>query len=47
MISVELTKQADFVYYSDRIIRMLVEEALNYLPVDERVVTTPLGMLIS
>lgn len=29
------TKRGDFVFYSDRIIRLLVEEGLNLLPVEE------------
>lgn len=29
------TKRGDFVFYSDRIIRLLVEEGLNQLPVEE------------
>lgn len=32
------TKRGDFVFYSDRIIRLLVEEGLNQLPVEEAVV---------
>ncbi|KAJ2849402.1 hypothetical protein IWW36_002648 [Coemansia brasiliensis] len=38
------TPRGDFVFYSDRVIRLLVEEGLNYLPVVEKQVTTPMGM---
>ncbi|KAJ2725179.1 Uracil phosphoribosyltransferase, synthesizes UMP from uracil [Coemansia sp. Benny D115] len=38
------TKRGDFVFYSDRVIRLLVEEGLNYLPVNNKQVTTPMGM---
>ncbi|KAJ1937778.1 Uracil phosphoribosyltransferase, synthesizes UMP from uracil [Linderina macrospora] len=38
------TKRSDFVFYSDRVIRLLVEEGLNYLPVVEKEVTTPMGV---
>lgn len=34
----QLTKRGDFVFYSDRIIRLLVEEGLNQLPVEEAVI---------
>ncbi|CAF9936736.1 MAG: Uracil phosphoribosyltransferase, synthesizes UMP from uracil [Heterodermia speciosa] len=34
---------ADFIFYSNRIIRLLVEEGLNHLPTIERTVTTPVG----
>lgn len=34
----QLTKRGDFVFYSDRIIRLLVEEGLNQLPVEETVI---------
>lgn len=37
------TERADFVFYSNRIIRLLVEEGLNHLPVIEHAVTTPVG----
>lgn len=33
------TKRGDFVFYSDRIIRLLVEEGLNHLPVEEAIIT--------
>ncbi|EEQ41052.1 putative uracil phosphoribosyltransferase [Clavispora lusitaniae] len=32
------TKRSDFVFYSDRIIRLLVEEGLNQLPVEKAVI---------
>ncbi|OAX83457.1 uracil phosphoribosyltransferase [Emergomyces africanus] len=35
--------RADFIFYSNRIIRLLVEEGLNHLPVVEQSVTTPVG----
>ncbi|KAJ2162569.1 Uracil phosphoribosyltransferase, synthesizes UMP from uracil [Coemansia sp. RSA 552] len=38
------TQRGDFVFYSDRVIRLLVEEGLNYLPVVEKRVTTPMGV---
>ncbi|WEW56303.1 Uracil phosphoribosyltransferase, synthesizes UMP from uracil [Emydomyces testavorans] len=43
MIRDERTVRADFVFYSNRIIRLLVEEGLNHLPVVEQTVTTPVG----
>ncbi len=33
----------DFIFYSDRIIRLLVEEALNFLPVNKKKIRTPTG----
>ena len=35
------TSRGDFLFYSDRIIRLLVEEGLNHLPVVDRTVETP------
>jgi uracil phosphoribosyltransferase len=35
------TSRGDFLFYSDRIIRLLVEEGLNHLPVIPKVVQTP------
>lgn len=35
------TTRSDFVFYSDRIIRLLVEEGLNNLPVEPKTVITP------
>ncbi len=43
MIRDKNTARADFIFYSNRIIRLLVEEGLNHLPVVEHVVTTPVG----
>ncbi|KAL7751802.1 hypothetical protein RI367_002802 [Sorochytrium milnesiophthora] len=37
------TPRSDFIFYSDRIIRLLVEEGLNYLPLVEKAITTPTG----
>lgn len=37
------TSRGDFLFYSDRIIRLLVEESLNHLPVLARTVETPTG----
>lgn len=37
------TSRGDFLFYSDRIIRLLVEEGLNHLPVIPKVVETPTG----
>lgn len=34
------TKRGDFVFYSDRVIRLLVEEGLNQLPVENHTVET-------
>ncbi len=35
------TSRGDFLFYSDRIIRLLVEEGLNHLPVIPKTVKTP------
>jgi len=35
------TSRGDFIFYTDRIIRLLVEEGLNHLPVVPRTVETP------
>ncbi|RYP11760.1 hypothetical protein DL765_007602 [Monosporascus sp. GIB2] len=43
MIRDKNTERADFIFYSNRIIRLLVEEGLNHLPVVEHTVTTPVG----
>ena len=43
MIRDQRTCRADFVFYSNRIIRLLVEEGLNHLPVVQKTVTTPVG----
>jgi uracil phosphoribosyltransferase len=37
------TSRSDFVFYADRLIRVLIEEGLNYLPFDRFAVTTPTG----
>ncbi|KIJ08011.1 hypothetical protein PAXINDRAFT_102718 [Paxillus involutus ATCC 200175] len=37
------TSRGDFIFYSDRIIRLLVEEGLNHLPVVPKTVQTPTG----
>ncbi|XP_028413809.1 uracil phosphoribosyltransferase homolog [Dendronephthya gigantea] len=37
------TDRGDFVFYADRLIRLVVEEGLNQLPYEEVVVTTPTG----
>ncbi|AEO62809.1 uncharacterized protein THITE_2107438 [Thermothielavioides terrestris NRRL 8126] len=37
------TQRGDFIFYSNRIIRLLVEEGLNHLPTIEHTVTTPVG----
>ena len=43
MIRDKNTARADFIFYSNRIIRLLVEEGLNHLPVVEQNVMTPIG----
>ena len=43
MIRDRNTARADFIFYSNRIIRLLVEEGLNHLPVVEHQITTPVG----
>lgn len=43
MIRDKNTDRADFIFYSNRIIRLLVEEGLNHLPVTEHTVTTPVN----
>jgi uracil phosphoribosyltransferase len=37
------TKRKDFIFYSDRIIRLLIEEGLNLLPIKKKEITTPTG----
>ena len=37
------TARADFIFYSNRIIRLLVEEGLNHLPTISHTVMTPIG----
>lgn len=38
------TARPDFIFYSDRIIRLLVEEGLNHLPVVDKTVATHTGV---
>ncbi|KAJ3331212.1 Uracil phosphoribosyltransferase, synthesizes UMP from uracil, partial [Gonapodya sp. JEL0774] len=38
------TKRPDFIFYADRIIRLLVEEGLNHLPFVEKTVMTATGL---
>ena len=38
------TNRNDFVFYSDRIIRILIEHAINYLPFTTKTIITPTGM---
>ena len=38
------TSQKEFVYYSDRIMTLLVEESLSYLPHSVNLVKTKCGM---
>jgi hypothetical protein len=38
------TKRGDFVFYSDRLIRLLIEEGLGLLPFTDRVIETPVGL---
>ena len=38
------TKRKEFIFYSDRIIRLLVEEALNLLPIKNKKIITPTTM---
>ncbi|KZF22676.1 uracil phosphoribosyltransferase [Xylona heveae TC161] len=47
MIRDRETARADFIFYSNRIIRLLVEEGLNHLPVIEHTITTPIGRTYS
>jgi uracil phosphoribosyltransferase len=47
MIRDKDTKRADFIFYSNRIIRLLVEEGLNHLPVVEHTITSPVGRTYS
>ncbi|KAL7425029.1 Uracil phosphoribosyltransferase, synthesizes UMP from uracil [Cryptotrichosporon argae] len=44
LIRDERTQRGDFVFYSDRIIRLLVEEGLNHLPVVSKTIKTPVGL---
>ncbi|KAI9772953.1 MAG: Uracil phosphoribosyltransferase, synthesizes UMP from uracil [Geoglossum simile] len=47
MIRDKNTARADFIFYSNRIIRLLVEEGLNHLPVVGHTITTPVGRTYS
>ena len=47
MIRDKNTERADFIFYSNRIIRLLVEEGLNHLPVVQHTITTPVGIAYS
>lgn len=38
------TKRADFIFYSDRLIRLLIEEGLGALPFKEKKIETPCGI---
>lgn len=37
------TSRSDFIFYSDRLIRLVVEEGLNQLPYNSLTITTPTG----
>eukprot|EP00884_Botryococcus_braunii_P007943 jgi/Botrbrau1/1714/Bobra.116_2s0056.1 len=37
------TQTADFVFYADRLLRLVVEAGLGFLPFSEKIVTTPTG----
>ncbi len=37
------TSREDFIFYSDRLIRLLIEEGLSLLPFKEKTVITPTG----
>ena len=37
------TSRSDFIFYSDRLIRLVIEEALNYLPTKPKTIRTPTG----
>ncbi|PSC68860.1 uridine kinase chloroplastic [Micractinium conductrix] len=39
----DTTYKADFVFYADRLLRLVVEAGLGYLPFTEKVVVTPTG----
>lgn len=41
------TKRNEFIFYSERVIRLLIEEALNLLPTTAKRVTTPTGTQFS
>jgi uracil phosphoribosyltransferase len=37
------TKRDDFIFYANRVIRLLVEEGLNFLPIRNKTIITPTG----
>jgi len=37
------TSRADFIFYADRLLRLLIEEGLGFLPFGEELITTPTG----
>ncbi|CAG0908412.1 unnamed protein product, partial [Cyprideis torosa] len=39
----KMTSRSDFIFYADRLIRLVVEEGLNLLPTVEKEVVTPTG----
>ncbi|XP_043704778.1 uridine kinase-like protein 5 [Telopea speciosissima] len=39
------TRKHDFVFYADRLIRLVVEHGLGYLPFKEKQITTPTGFI--
>jgi len=41
MIRDKTTLREEFIFYADRLIRLLLEDALNYLPFSQRTVTAP------
>ncbi|KAI3988750.1 hypothetical protein MKX01_001522 [Papaver californicum] len=41
------TKKHDFIFYADRLIRLVVEHGLGHLPFTEKQITTPLGSVYS
>jgi uracil phosphoribosyltransferase len=43
MIRDKNTKRSDFIFYSNRIIRLLVEEGLNHLPITQHTINTPVN----
>eukprot|EP00922_Rhytidocystis_sp_ex-Travisia-forbesii_P049618 GHVS01073837.1.p1 GENE.GHVS01073837.1~~GHVS01073837.1.p1 ORF type:complete len:198 (-),score=22.56 GHVS01073837.1:52-645(-) len=38
------TQKEEFVFYADRVIRLIIEESLNELPFESRAVVTPMGV---
>lgn len=45
MLRDESTSKGDFIFYADRVTRLLVEEGLNCLPVKTKQVVTPTGAI--